>query len=275
MNKVSIIADDRQSLEQHGFRIVRMLGNGAFSQVLLVRQYDTGELLACKVSDRQDLARREGKLMSEIDHPLFPRFCDFWQAGERAFLLMEYVCGSSLKELLHSRGTFSQFQAARVGMELAEGLRYLHQLPEPMLFRDVKPSNVMIRQDGRVKLLDLGCACALRYPAEGRAGTPGYAAPEQLQKDGILSPACDVYGLAKTLEAMAGKNIDLSFKRFIESCTAYRPEDRLSDMQGVMTVLVPMCGEGPGKRKLHSMLGFLQPRAQCVKNIWESNYKNT
>lgn len=274
MNKVSIIADDRQCLEQHGFKMVRMLGSGAFSQVLLVQQYDTGELLACKVSDRQDLARREGKLMSEIDHPLFPRFHDFWQMGERAFLLMEYVCGSSLKELLYSRGTFSQFQTARVGMELAEGLRYLHQLPEPMLFRDVKPSNVMIRQDGRVKLLDLGCACALRYPAEGRAGTPGYAAPEQLQKDGILSPACDVYGLAKTLEAMTGKNIDLSFKRFIESCTAYWPEDRLSDMQGVMTALAPMCGEGSSKRKLHSMLGFLQPRAQCVKNIWESNYKN-
>lgn len=274
MNKVSLTVDDRQSLEQHGFKIMRMLGNGAFSQVLLVRKNDTGELFACKVSDKQDLARRESDMLSGIDHPLFPRFHDFWQAGERAFLLMEYVYGSSLKELLHSRGTFSQMQTARVGMALAEGLRYLHQLPEPMLFRDVKPSNVMIRQDGRVKLLDLGCACALKYPAESRAGTPGYAAPEQLQTDGILSPACDVYGLAKTLEAMAGKNSDVSFKRFVESCTAYRPEDRLPDMQEVMAALAPMCGEGNSKSKMHSMLGFLQPRAQCVKNIWESNYKN-
>lgn len=274
MNKVSIITDDRQSLEQHGFKIVRILGTGAFSQVFLVQKYDTGELFACKVSDKQDLARRESALLSRIDHPLFPRFYSFWQAGEKAFLLMEYVCGSSLKELLHNRGPFSQMQTARAGMALAEGLRYLHQLPEPMLFRDVKPSNVMIRQDGRVKLLDLGCACALRHPAESRAGTPGYAAPEQLQTDGILSPACDVYGLAKTLEAMAGKNSGLSLKSFVESCTAYRPEDRLPDMQGVMTALAPMCGEGSSKRKLPLMLGFLQPRAQCVKNVWESNYKN-
>lgn len=275
MNKVSIIADESQYLEQYGFKTVRRLGAGAFSQVLLVQKYDTGELFACKVSDRQDLARRESELLEAIDHPLFPRFYSFWQAGDRAFLLMEYVCGSSLKEFLHHRGPFSQIQTARTGMALAEGLRYLHQLPEPMLFRDVKPSNVMIRQDGRVKLLDLGCACALRYPAESRAGTPGYAAPEQLQSDRRLSPACDVFGLAKTLEAMAGKNSGLSLKRFVESCTAYRPEDRLPDMQGVMTALAPMCGEGSSKRKLPSMLGFLQPRAQCVKNIWESNYKNT
>lgn len=274
MNKVNITASDKQSLEQQGFKTVRVLGSGAFSQVFLVQQYDTGEFFACKVSDRQDLARREGELLSGIDHPLFPRFHNFWQTKERAFLLMEYVCGSSLKELLHSRGPFSQIQTARAGMALAEGLRYLHQLPKPMVFRDVKPSNVMIRQDGRVKLLDLGCACELRHPAEGRAGTPGYAAPEQLQKDGILSPACDVYGLAKTLEAMAGKNSGVSLKRFVESCTAYRPEDRLPDMQGVMTALAPMCGEGRNKRKLPSMLGFLQPRAQCVTNIWESNYKN-
>lgn len=266
--------NDSQSLERHGYKVVRTLGCGSFSQVLLVRAYDTGELFACKVSDRPDLAGRESALLKEIDHPLFPRFRDLWQEGERAFLLMEYVCGSSLKELLNSRGSFSQAQTARVGMALAEGLRYLHQLPDPILFRDVKPSNVMIRQDGRVKLLDLGCACDLRRPAEARAGTPGYAAPEQLQTDGILSPACDVYALAKTLEAMAGKNSGSSLQRLVEACTAYRPEDRLPDMQELMAALAPLCGAGRSKGKRPSMPGFLQPRATCVKNIWESSYKN-
>lgn len=265
---------DMQSLERHGYKAVRTLGCGSFSQVFLVKPYDGRDFFACKVSDRPDLADRESALLKEIDHPLFPRFYDLWQEGERVFLLMEYVCGSSLKELLHSRGSFSQAQTARVGMALAEGLRYLHQLPEPLLFRDVKPSNVMIRQDGRVKLLDLGCTCEMRRPAEARAGTPGYAAPEQLQKDGILSPACDVFALAKTLEAMAGKNVGSILKRLIEACTAYRPEDRLPDMQGVMAELAPLCGEGKGKGKMHSMLGFLQPRATCVKNVWESSYKN-
>lgn len=263
-----------QSLERHGYKMVRTLGCGSFSQVFLVRPHTGKESFACKVSDRLDLVFREGALLKELNHPLFPRFCDLWQEGERAFLLMEYVCGSSLKELLNNRGSFSQAQTARVGMALAEGLRYLHQMPDPILFRDVKPSNVMIRQDGRVKLLDLGCACELRRPAEARAGTPGYAAPEQLQTDGILSPASDVYALAKTLEAMAGKNSGSSLKRLVEACTSYRPEDRLPDMQGVMAALAPLCGEGRSQGKLSSMLGFLQPRATCVKNIWESSYKN-
>lgn len=262
-----------EQLGQHGFQVVKPLGQGAFSRVLLVQQFDTGMLLACKVSHRKDFIQREGRLLAAVDHPLFPRFCNLWDEGESAFLLMEYVCGSSLEELLRRRGALSLAQTARIGMELAEGLRFLHQLPDPILYRDVKPANVMIRQDGRVKLLDMGCACELRRPDKARAGTPGYAAPEQLEDGGILSFSCDVYGLARTLEVTAGKNCGGKLGRVINACIAEKPDQRIPDMQGVMTVLAPLCKTGQNREDFPRK-GFLQSRITCVKNVWESGYKN-
>ncbi|MCH5341064.1 MAG: serine/threonine protein kinase [Acetatifactor sp.] len=271
-NKIAV--EKKEQLARHGYHTVRLLGQGAFSQVLLVKKKETDMLFACKVSDRQDLAHWEGSLLAAMDHPLFPRFRDLWDEGESTFLLMEYVSGSSLEELLRRRGALSRAQTARIGMELAEGLRFLHQLPDPILYRDVKPANIMIRQDGRVKLLDMGCACNLRQPDGARAGTPGYAAPEQLEEGGILSFASDVYGLGRTLEVIAGKNCAGKLGRVINACTAEKPQQRIPDMQGVMTALIPLCKNGRNGEGIPHQ-GFLQPRVTCVKSVWESEYKNT
>lgn len=260
--------------DRHGFHVVRLLGQGAFSQVFLVRKQETGELFACKVSDRQDFARRESELLSRADHPLFPDFFGLWTERGTAFLLMEYVCGSSLEEFLKRRRYFADTQTARVGMELAEGLGFLHQLPESVLFRDLKPANVMIRQDGKIKLLDLGCACELRQSARTRAGTPGFAAPEQLAGEYRPGFASDVYGLGMTLAAMSGENRGKKLARVIAKCTEQQPELRLSDMKEVMAALAPLCEDGHSKSKIQRFQCVLAPRVICVKNIWESRYKN-
>ena len=102
-------------------------------------------------------------------------------------------------------------------MALAEGLRYLHERPERFLFRDVKPANIMIRQDGSVMLIDFGCVCSMEGRISSRAGTPDFAAPEQLEKNGRLLPACDVYGVGRTLKAMLGPEREpIAKKPFIE-----------------------------------------------------------
>lgn len=260
--------------DRHGYQVVRFLGQGAFSQVFLVRKQDTGELFACKVSDWQDFARRESELLSRADHPLFPCFFGLWTERGKAFLLMEYICGSSLEEFLQRRKYFTDTQTARVGMELAEGLGFLHQLPESVLFRDVKPANVMIRQDGKIKLLDLGCACELQQSARTRAGTPGFAAPEQLAGECSLSFASDVYGLGMTLAAMSGENRGRALGRVIAACTEQQPGLRLSDMKEVMSALAPLCEDGHNKSKIQRLRCVFAPRVICVKNIWESRYKN-
>lgn len=259
-------------LSGYGWRAGRRIGQGAFCEVYLATENRTGKSAACKVSRQKELARRESKMLAAAAHPLFPEFYALWEAGERTCLLMEYICGLSLERHLRHRGGFSAGQTLRVGMELAQGLRFLHQLPEPLLYRDLKPANVMIRQDGRVRLLDMGCACPLRCPDESRAGTPGFAAPEQLREGGVLSPASDVYGLGKLLERMAGENVSGGLERVIAACVAPAPEDRLSDMQEVTQALLASGSRaGPA---LPGRKGYRRRRVSCVRNVWESNYKN-
>lgn len=262
----------QEALARRGFRTVRLLGEGAFSRVLLVRELCSGSFLACKICGHSDMALREARLLERVDHPLFPKFFGAWQEDKTVFLVMEYVCGSSLEAHLKRRGSFCSEQTVRTGIELAEGIRYLHELPEPLLFRDIKPANILIRQDGRVKLLDLGCACGFGEQT-ALAGTPEYAAPEQMAGKGALTPACDVYGLGKTLRAMAGEDGRRELVRVLGDCTALRQEERIPDMRGVIAELSVLRQEGRTGKRLPSPFGMRRSRAVCVKSVWESYYK--
>ena len=196
--------EDGAFLERRGYRVYRFLGQGAFSRVYLARKKEGGEAVACKVSSRKKLVEREGRLLQRLEHPLFVAYKECWQEGDRSCLAMEYVPGSSLDVLLGRQGRLAAKRAAQVALELAEGLRYLHTMKDAVLFRDIKPANIMIRQDGKVKLLDLGCACLLEAGDAARAGTPGFGAPEQFEMAGSVSPASDVYGVGQALWAMLG-----------------------------------------------------------------------
>lgn len=274
--------EENRILIHRGYEVLRTLGEGAFSRVLLVRER-TGpsalsrnppRAIACKICRQSKLGFREGTLLQRLDHPLFPRFLGMWQEGERIFLMMEVVFGSSLETLLKRRGALTERQTARMGMELAAGLKYLHELPEPVLFRDVKPSNILIRQDGRIKLLDLGCVCRLGERTQSLAGTPGYGAPEQFEAGHALTAACDVYGLGRTLQEAVGKDCKNSFGHVLDAFTRTKEEIRLQDMREVLTQLEPFAREGSNEG-MSWRKGGLRPPIVCVKNIWESCYKNT
>ena len=279
-----ISQEDQRVLSLKGYETVRMLGEGAFSEVALVRKQirtrsqqteerqtgaQTGSYIACKISCRTDLALKEADILSKIDHPLFPKFFDVWKEDGKVYLLIEYICGCSLKELLARRGSFSDAQAVRIGLELAEGLKYLHELQRPILFRDLKPANILIRQDGRVKLLDLGCVCGTGTQTN-IAGTPEYAAPEQLKSGSFLTPACDVYGIGKVLQAMTGENCTKRLQRIITASIREQPGERIADMRGVISALAALDAKD---RKLRLSGSFISSQAVCINNIWESAHK--
>ena len=279
--------EDQRALSGRGYEVVRLLGEGAFSKVVLVRKsaltqlQHTGERrdglqtegftdnVACKISHQNGLALREAETLAGIDHPLFPKYFDVWREGEKVFLLMEYIRGSSLEALLARRGGFSDAQIVQIGLELAEGLKYLHEMPKPILFRDLKPANIMLRQDGRVKLLDLGCVCTIG-PQADLAGTPGYASPEQLKSGSVLTPASDVYGLGKTLHAMASRKCGKGLRQVIAACIKERPQERLPDMRGVISALTAL-ERGSGRSQKPGISG--QAHIVCLNNVWESAYK--
>ena len=126
-----------------------------------------------------------------------------------------------------------------------------------MIFRDVKPQNILLRQDGRVKLLDLGAACRMRQ-RDSMAGTPGYAAPEQLLPGAPLTPASDVYGVGRTLQAMAGADCGRKLKNLLARCTRTEPGRRFPDMPSLRDALAQ-------KKEIS--------RSVCLENLWETNYK--
>lgn len=238
---------DRAVLAGRGYSCLGLLGQGAFSDVYCVEDAAGGGRYACKVSWHGQMLEREAKVLEGLHHPLYPEFYAFWREAEIGILLREYVEGDSLEEVLKQR-RFSASQTVRIGLMLAEGLGYLHELPERLLFRDVKPANIILRPDGGVKLVDFGCVCSMAAQVASRAGSPGFAAPEQLRGGSALTPACDVYGLGKTLAVMLGdrgrrlqnpekKRRTLGewrtgrrLRRVLKACTEEETAQRMADM---------------------------------------------
>ena len=193
---------DRHNLEKRGYIMRRLLGRGAFSRVYSVEERSTGRRAACKVGENGKLFKREEEILKRLKYPLFPEYYGSWKEDRSFFLLMEEVVGESLAGLIKRGECLPVCQIAGVGMELAEGLLYLHESRPAIIFRDVKPENIILRKDGHVKLLDFGCACMPDTADGTRAGTPGYSAPEQLAEGGAQTCLCDVYGLGRTLQEL-------------------------------------------------------------------------
>lgn len=246
------------------YRLGQLLGKGAFSEVYLATD-GAANRYACKVSKNSGLLLREAAFQRELQHPLFPKYVDAWEEDGRGWLLMEYVPGETLEALIGRKGFFTPEQAAETGRELAEGLRYLHELPEPLLFRDIKPSNVMREPEGRVRLLDFGCVCPAGE-CRGTAGTPGFGAPEQFMQGRAQGTAADVYGLGRTLLVLTGKNPGGRLGAVLRRCTMEAAEERLPDM-GCVAELLSVCCEK--KRFTGVQKAVLQGRLKLMKNIWE------
>lgn len=247
------------------YKVLRRLGKGAFAEVYLVED-SAGRAYACKVCERPEMLEREAEIQKGINHPLFPVFFEFWQEEAKGCLLMEHVPGESLESILRREGRFRGEKAAEIGVRLAEGLRYLHERENPLIFRDVKPSNVMLTPEGNVKLLDFGCACAPGKNVD-RAGTPGFGAPEQFEPEELQTAAADVYGLGRTLQAIAGEKCRGLLKRVTDKCTAICPEERLPDMWETAELL-RLCGGKRRARRSSRQRAVLQGEIRVVKNIF-------
>lgn len=283
---------ERQSLEDRGFIVRRLLGQGAFSRVYSVEERGTGRRAACKVSENIRLLVQEEEILKRLQHPLFPEYYAGWVEGRKGFLLMEEIAGENLAGLIKRGMQWSVYEIAEMGMELAEGLLYLHEGRPGILFRDVKPENIILREDGRVKLLDFGCSCELDTDGGTRAGTPGFAAPEQLEGEGKQSCLCDVYGLGRTLQDLlwAGDRHEKAgrtwkefgerrdrrrLEKLLAACVEKEPSVRPADMRVVAAVLFHICAPALGGGRQEDRGGFWQKGIICEKNILKSTWKTS
>jgi serine/threonine protein kinase len=145
---------------------------------------------------------QEARILATLEHPNLPRIIDYFSEHGRQYLVMEFIEGQTLEEILESQPSFlSEAMVIDWALQLCNVLDYLHAHVPPIIFRDLKPSNVMLDVNGRVKLIDFGIA---RVFQPGKAhdtsalGTPGYAPPEQYGK-GQTDARSDIYALGATL----------------------------------------------------------------------------
>jgi serine/threonine protein kinase/predicted TPR repeat methyltransferase len=275
-------------LSDHRYRIERLVASGGMGAVY--RAIDTRFNRPCAVkemldefSDEKDRAQavewfsREATLLLDLNHPCIPRVRDFFIERGRHYLVMDFIDGSTLAEVLEKEGNVLGIQGVRGVTEvrartwarqLCDVLNYLHRQTPPIIFRDLKPSNIMVTGRDEIRLIDFGIARS--FQSQGKATiimTLGYAPPEQLH--GQPEPRSDIYSLGATLYRLltahdAANNkpsifafpplrslrpdISPGFEQVIMKALAYAPDQRWQsgmEMGNATAVLPPVTGVPP------------------------------
>ena len=197
------------------YRLLSALGTGASAHVYLAEDVSLQRHVAVKVlqpglaSDEAFLKRfrAEARSVASLNHPHVLRVFDWGEDTDGPYLVLEYLGGGSLRDLLDRGDRLSYSQAAHLGAEVAQGLAYAHA--RGLVHRDIKPANLLFDEEGRVRVADFGVARALAEaaytePAGAMVGTARYISPESAEGK-PLDGRADVYSLALVLyEALSG-----------------------------------------------------------------------
>ncbi len=180
---------------------------------------------------------REASVLARLDHPNLPKVSDFFYEDDRDYLVMDYVPGRDLREILEvtrAEGKFlDEAQVLRWAEQMGEALSYLHRQEPPVLHRDIKPSNVKLTPDGRIKLVDFGLV-KIMMPDDERTvtvlqgrGTVAYTPWEQYGGDaGHTDPRSDVYSFAATIYHLLTGQLPADAKeRFLQPSVFRRARD--------------------------------------------------
>ncbi len=185
------------------YQIIRRLGHGGDGTVYLVRHGPTEQLRAAKLLKNDMVKRRhELDMMKRLRHPALPQIYDVLEASGELWLIMEFIAGRSLSELCAEEKALGPARFYSIARQLSDALVYLHSRRPPVLHLDIKPSNIMLRNDGTLVLIDFGAAIHAVSSETGsllRFGTPGFAAPEQRDPGADLDARADIYGFGAVL----------------------------------------------------------------------------
>ncbi len=232
---------------------------------------------------------REANILASLDHRSIPRIYDYFSINERSYLVEEYVSGKDLEKIIKSNTEFIPVERVTPwGIELCEVLEFLHgHKPENIIFRDMKPSNVMINNHDHVVLVDFGIAKPFQAGEKGTMiGTEGYSPPEQYR--GEASPLADIYALGATLHHLFTRKdprleAPFSFKErpirkinpqvppalesVIYKALCYNPEERFQSASEMKQALIQAAHKTGILSKTETPSMNL-PREGSVKPIW-------
>jgi len=142
---------------------------------------------------------REANILASLSHPSIPKIFDYFSEGNRSYLILEFIEGQALDDLLEERRQpYGQEEVVDWALQVCDVLAYLHSQKPPVIFRDMKPGNLMLRHDGRIMVIDFGIAKVFEHGQRGTMiGTEGYSPPEQYR--GVAEPRGDLYALGATM----------------------------------------------------------------------------
>lgn len=148
---------------------------------------------------------REANLLVQLRHSGIPQIYDFFTEAIRSYLVMEYVEGKNLEEVLEgTQGMLKEDEVLNWALQICDVLIYLHKQDPPIVFRDMKPANIMLRTNDKIALIDFGIAKAFESGQKGTMiGTEGYSPPEQYK--GVADPRGDIYALGATMHHLLTK----------------------------------------------------------------------
>ncbi|MEQ8170310.1 MAG: protein kinase [Candidatus Eremiobacterota bacterium] len=220
---------ERGTVLNNIYRVVTMLGKGAMGNVYLVERVKDDKKFVVKElfftpqagldpSAAKEIFFREAEFMAKFDHEGVPGMYGVFSHDGKDYIAMDYIEGKTLEEIINtSEGPLNEDDAIKWTVEIASILDYLHNsFHQPVVYRDLKPSNIIITPEGKPKLVDFGIA---RYYNPDKNtdtfnyGSPGYAAPEQYKGRGQSTPQSDIFGLGVILFQMVTK-YDPSLKPF-------------------------------------------------------------
>jgi len=209
---------DAGSLLAGRYRILTKVGEGGFGMVykardiqrrhrlVAIKQINLGGLSTRQIIEATDSYNREVSILSRLSHRNLPRIYDHFTDPTHWYLVMQYIEGETLEDYLKRAkgGRLPLKQVRAIGIQLSNVLSYLHAQTPPIIFRDVKPANIMRTCWGRLYLIDFGIARHFN-PDKKRdtspLGSPGYAAPEQYGRAQSTTKT-DIYGLGVTLQSL-------------------------------------------------------------------------
>ena len=192
------------------YQILKEIGRGGMSVVYLAMDTHLNKQWAVKEIRKKGSGKNdeivvnsllaEANMMKRLDHPALPRIVDIIDNGVTIYVVMDYIEGESLDKILNEYGAQPEEKVIDWAMQIADALSYLHGQKPSIIYRDMKPANVMLKPEGNIKIIDFGIA--REYKEQNLAdttvlGTKGYAPPEQYS--GQTDPRSDIFALGMTM----------------------------------------------------------------------------
>lgn len=238
------------------YKILNLIGRGGMSNVYLAVNEKVNKTWAIKEVRKEEQSNLafikqslvvEMELLKKLNHPNLPQIIDVIEERDNLLIVMEYIEGITLEESLKKEKVIEQNDMVKYSIQLCDVLDYLHHQTPPIIYRDMKPSNIMLKSDGNVVLIDFGTAREYKNDKMEDTtclGTRGYAAPEQFGGMGQTDERTDIYNLGATMyHLVTGHNpatppyemypirkwnegLSSGLEYIIEKCTIQNPEER-------------------------------------------------